>query len=84
MEAARRFIGAVLEFSTGVEDGEDDFQRAFFRGRVLVDRDAAPVVLDGDRRSVGMQRHPNVRGVPVHGLVDGVVQDLPYQMMEAS
>ena len=29
-----------------------------------------------------MQRHFNVRRVAVHGLVNGVVEDLPHQMVK--
>ena len=37
----------------------------------------------GDRAAVLVQRHDDVRGEAVHRLVDGVVEDLPDQVMQA-
>jgi hypothetical protein len=49
---------------------------------MLVDRNAAAVVFDGNRGTVGVQRDANVRGIAVHRLVDGVVEHLPHQVMQ--
>ena len=51
--------------------------------RVLVDGDAAAVVADGDARAVLVQRDVDLVGVAVHGLVDGVVDDLPDEVVQA-
>src|SRR3954469_8254322 len=48
MQATSGLVAAVFEFSAGVQHREDHLERAFLRGRVLVHRDAAPVVLDRD------------------------------------
>ena len=83
MEAACRLVAAVLELSARVQHGEDHLERALLRRRMLVDRDAAAVVGDGDRAAVLVEGDDDVRGKAVHGLVYGVVENLPDQMMEA-
>src|SRR5688500_9043538 len=77
VETAGGFVVVVVEFAPGVEHREDDFQRAFLARRMLVDRYSPPIVLNGDRRTVFMKRHPYVRGVAVHCLVNGVVENFP-------
>jgi hypothetical protein len=83
VEAARGLVAAVLELAARVEHGEDHLQRALLRARVLVYRDASTVVLDRHRRSVGVQRDPDVRREAVHRLVHAVVENLPDQVVEA-
>ncbi len=83
VEAAGGLVVARLEFSTGVEHGEDHFERALLGLGVDVDGDAAAVVFDGDRRSVLVERDPDVGGITVHRLVDGVVERLPHEVMQA-
>src|SRR5213592_2486120 len=41
------------------------------------------VLFDGDRRTVGVERHPDVGGVAVHRLVDAVVHNFPDEVMQA-
>ena len=82
VEAAGGLVAAVLELAARVKHREDHFERALLGRRMLVDRNAAAVVFDGDRRSVGVERHPNVRGVAVHRLVDGVVEDFPDEVVQ--
>ena len=61
VQPAGRLVAAVLELPARVQHGEDDFERALLRLRVLVDRNAAAVVRDGDRAAVGVQRDDDVR-----------------------
>ncbi len=82
VKAAGGFVTAVLEFSAGMKHGEDRFERALLRLRMLVDRRSAPVVFNRDRRTVGVERHADVGGVAVHRLVDGVVEDFPDEVMQ--
>ena len=82
MQAPGRPVGAVLELPPGVERGEDDLERIAPALLVPVDGDAASVVGDRHRPAVGVERDADVRGMPVHRLVDGVVEDLPDQMMQ--
>src|SRR6185295_9722032 len=60
MQPAGGFVIAVLELAAGMQDGEDDFNSALLGGRMLVDRNPPPVILDGDGGSIRMKRHPNV------------------------
>ena len=46
VQAAGDLVAAATELAAGVEDGVDDFE-GVLAGRVLADRDAATVVLDG-------------------------------------
>ena len=82
VQAAGRLVIAWIELAAGVEHGEDDFEGAFLRGGMLVDGDAAAVILDGDGRSVGVQRDADVGGVAVHRLVDRVVENLPDEVVK--
>ncbi len=52
VQAAGRLVVGALELPAGVEHGEDDFERALVRLRMLVDGHAAAVVGDGNGRSV--------------------------------
>ena len=82
VQAAGGLVVALLELAAGVEHREDDFERALLRRRVLVDRNAAAVVGDGDRAAVLVERDDDVRGEAVHRLVDGVVEHLPDEMVQ--
>ena len=62
---------------------EDDFERTLSTLRMLVDRNAAPVIGDGDGAVVGVKRYLDISGVPVHRFVDCVIDQFPYQMMKA-
>ena len=82
VQAAGGFVIAVLEFAAGMQHREDHFQRAFLRRRMLVDRNAASIVFDRDRRSILVERDADVRREAVHRLVDGVVEDFPDEVVQ--
>ena len=82
VQAAGGLVVAALELAAGVQRREDHLERALLRLRMLVDRNAAAVVRDRDRRAVLVQRDGDVRGVAVHRLVDGVVEDLPDEVVQ--
>ncbi len=83
VQAARGLVVLALELAAGVEHREDDLEGALAGLGMLVDRDAAAVVGDGERRVVLVQRDDDRRRVAVHRLVDGVVEDLPGQVVQA-
>ena len=74
---------AVAELAAGVEDGEDDLER----GPALLlhhrDGDAAAVVDDRDR-VVGVDRDVDAAAVAGQRLVDGVVDDLVDEVVQAA
>jgi len=72
----------MIEFSTRVQHSEDDLERALLACRVLIYRNAAAIVFYRDRRAILVKGHPDIRGVPVHGLVDGIVENLPDEVMQ--
>ena len=84
VEAAGHLVSAaVAELAAGVEDGQHDLERRLALLLHRVDRDAAPVVDDRDR-VVGVDR--DLDGVAEAGerLVDGVVDDLVDQVVQAA
>ena len=84
MEAARHLVALAAELAAGVEDGEDHLGRALSlvgTGRVRVDRDATAVVVHL-AAAVGQQGDPHPGAEARHGLVDGVVDDLPDQVVQ--
>ena len=56
VQAAGRLVVLPFELAAGMQRREDDLERARLRLRMLVDRNAAPVVLNRDRRAVLVQR----------------------------
>ena len=84
MEAAGDLVAAAAELAAGVQHGEHDLGRALAlvrAGRVRVDRDAAAVVVDA-AAAVGQQRDVDAGAVAGHRLVDGVVDDLPDEVVQ--
>ena len=83
MQTAGDRIAAAAEFAARVQDREHDLHRRLLLDRVLVDRDAAAVVVDA-HSAVGEDGHLDVVGVTGERLVDGVVDDLVHQVMESA
>ena len=83
MQAARDLVGRVIELTAGVQDRHNDLERRNLFDGMLVDGDASPVVDDRDG-VVGVDRHLNLGAETGHGLVNGVVNDLPHQVMQAA
>ena len=83
VQSARDLVGRVIELTAGVQDRHDDLERRDLFDRMLVDGDAATVVDDRDG-VVGVDRHLNLGAETGHGLVDGVVNDLPHQVMKTA
>jgi hypothetical protein len=85
VEAARDLVAVAAELAAGVQHREHDLDRALAlvrARRIRIDRDATAVVLH-PAPTVGLQRDVDAVGVARHGLVDGVVDDLPHEMVEA-
>ena len=81
MESAAGLVGLVVEFTSGVQGGEDDplCGDAFF---MHLHRNAAAVVLHG-AGAVGLQRHPDAGALSRQMLVHRVINNLIYQMIES-
>ena len=82
VQAAGHLVGAVVELAARMQDREDDLERRNLLDGVEADGDAAAVILHGDR-VVGMDGHLDLGTEAGHGLVDGVVDDLPHQVVQA-
>ena len=84
MQAAGDLVAAaVAELAAGVQDGEHDLEGGLALLLHRVDGDAAAVVDDGDR-VVGVDRHVDARAVAGQRLVDGVVDDLVDEVVQAA
>ena len=84
VQAARHLVAAaVAELAAGVEHGEHHLGGGLLLLGHRVDRDAAAVVRDGDG-VVRMDDDLDLVGLAGQGLVDGVVDDLVDQVMEAA
>ena len=85
VESTGHLVAVATELAAGVEHGEHDLGGALAlvaTRRVRIDGDAAPVVLD-PAAAVGEQRDDDAVGEAGHRLVDGVVDDLPDEVVQA-
>ncbi len=86
VEAARDLVAGAAELAAGMQHREDHLRRALALVRprgVRIDRDAPPVV-DDAAAAVGQQRDVDAGAVARHRLVDGVVDDLPDEVVKAA
>lgn len=81
VQSTRHLVGAAIEFAAGVEHGHDHLGggAAFFR--VDIDRDAPPVVGDGNG-AVRVHDDLDFRAITRQGLIDGIVHHLEYHMVQ--
>ena len=83
VQPARRLIDIAAELASRVERGEHNLQCGFVgKFRMRIDRNAAPVVADGDR-AVGFEREIDPCRVPGDDLVHRVVEHFRRQMVES-
>ena len=83
VQATGDLVAAPLtELATGVEHGEHHLGRRL--SPLLLHRAGrdTPAVVDDLHPSVGQQGDVDLRAVAGHGLVDGIVDDLPHQVVE--
>ena len=84
MQTAGGLVGLAREFAARMERAEDHLERGFVgEFRVRVDRDAAPVIADGDG-VIGVKFHFDPVGMARNGLVHGIVQHLGYKVVQRS
>ena len=81
VETAGYLVGALVELSSGVEDGHDDLEGALVLFLVHVHGDASSVVLHGDA-PVLVDGDFDVGAVAGEGLVDGVVHGLIDEVVQ--
>ena len=74
-------VGVAVELAARVQHRHDDLDRGPLLHRVHADRDAAAVV-DDPHPAVVLQHDLDAGGVARHRLVDGVVHDLPDQVVQ--
>ena len=82
VEAAGDLVAVAAELAAGVQLGERDLDAGHLELGVDVDGDAAAVV-DDPAAAVGQQGDVDAVAVAGHGLVDGVVDDLLDEVVQA-
>src|SRR5699024_4065775 len=82
VEAAGHLVAAAAELAAAAERGEGDLDAGHLEPGVHVGRDATAVV---GHATAAVRQQGDVDAVAVagHGFVDGVVPDLPHQVVEA-
>ena len=81
MKPAGDGVCALLELAAGMEGGQHGGEGRLLGFGVIVDRDSPPVVDDPDA-AIGQEGDLGAGGEAGHGLVDGVVDYLPNQVVE--
>ena len=83
VQAGRRLVRLVVELATGPDDRQDDFEVGLLLVLVLVHRDAAAIVADGQ---AAVEVDGDVDGLAVAGevLVDGVVHEFVDEVVQAA
>ena len=81
MQTARHLVTALVEFTAGMENRQNDFKRRLALFFVESGRDASAVVLDCNG-VIFIDRHIDIGAVACERFVDGVVDHLIDQMME--
>ena len=81
VQAARDLVGLIVELAAGMERGHDDLGSRSLLAGVLVYRNAAAVVADGDA-AVLVEDHLDQAAVARHRLVHRVVDDLVDEVVE--
>ena len=81
MEAAGHLVRVLIEFSAGMQDGQNDFGSTlpFF---MCVDGNPSTVVLNS-HRTIRMNHHIDLIAVTCQGLINRVIHDLKHHMMQA-
>src|SRR5262249_28717730 len=82
MQPPRDLVGALIEFTAGMEVGHDDLGSRYSLFIVDTDRDTAAVVGDS-ARTIGVQCHGDGVAETGKGFVDSIVDDLINHVMQA-
>ena len=83
VQATGDLVGVVVELAARVEDRHDDLERGDLLHGMLAHGDAAAVVHDGDG-VVRVDGHGDLGAEPGERLVDGVVNDLVDEVVQAA
>ena len=81
VQTAGDLVPVAPELAPAVELGERDLDTGDLVLGMHVDRDAAPIVGNA-AAAVGQDRDVDAVGLTRHGLVDGVVDDLPHEVVQ--
>ncbi len=82
VEAAGYLITAAAELTTGMEDGENDFQSGLAGLGLDIHGDTTAVISDGDGIA-GVNGDGDILAIAGQSLIDGVIHDFIDQMVQA-
>ena len=83
MKSARYLVSAAAELTAGMKNRKYDFYSRKSRFFLDSNRNTTSIINDGDG-IVGVDGHIDLGTISGQSLVNGVVNDLIYQMMETS
>ena len=83
VESAGILVGSVLEFTAGMQLRKNNFNAGYFHLLVYADRDT-PAVVRYRNGVVAVNGNGHLARVPVGGLVDRIVHDLPQKMVQTA
>jgi len=83
VQSAGGLIGSLLEFAPELQHAHHTLQRGEPQVGMVFHRDAAPVVLHGDR-AVVVDGHIDLGSITGHHLVDGIVHHFVNQVVQAA
>ena len=83
VQAAGHFVAAAAELAAGVQHGEAYFNSRSMHLGMDTYRETAAIVLHGNG-TILMERHVNALAIAGKRLVDGVVHNFVYQMMQTA
>ena len=82
VQSAGDLVGVAVELPAGMEHGHDDLGGgASFVGMDI--HGNTPAVVSDGHRTVGVNRHQNLRTVAGQGLIDGIIDHLEHHMVES-
>ncbi len=81
MQTTGNFISATAEFTACMQHGHYDFKRRLLKLYILTYRYATSII-DNSDRVILMYNHLNPVTITCECLIDTIIDDLPYQVME--
>ena len=82
VQTTGHFVGVIVEFTTGVQHGHDNFCGGNAFLFMQIDRNSTAVILDR-HRLVRVNNHTNLRAVARERFIDGVIHQLKDHVVQA-
>jgi hypothetical protein len=73
MQASGMYITAGFKLSTGMQRGHNNFQCGLLVFGMLIHGNASAIVGNAKALSRFVQLHSNLRGIAIHGFINGII-----------